>query len=64
MKVIALTTAAFMFAGSAFAGSMTFEEPAEPEVIVEEDAGMGSSGGWILPLVALGVIVAIVASNN
>jgi hypothetical protein len=65
MKLIKLAVAGLVFAGTAYAGNLIMEAPAEPVVVVEEPAGsMGSSGAWLIPLLALGVIALAVSSSD
>ncbi len=51
------------FASTASAGSLTYVEPAAP-MMVEEAAPMGSSGAWIIPLIAIGLIALAISQDN
>ena len=58
-SVIGLTS----FASFASAGAVAYVAPAEP-VMVEEAAPMGSSGAWIIPLIAIALIALAVTQDN
>lgn len=58
-SVIGLTS----FANFAVAGAVAYVAPAEP-VMIEEVAPMGSSGAWIIPLIAIGLILLIVSQDE
>jgi hypothetical protein len=63
-KILKLTAAALVFAGSAYAGNVVFEAPVEEEVVVE-DAPMGSSNAaWVVPLIALAAIALVVSNDD
>lgn len=65
MKFLLATVTAAALATSATAGTVTFDAPVEPDVIVVEDPGsMGGSGVWLIPLLAIGLIALAVSSNN
>ena len=65
MKLIKLTIAGLIFAGTAYAGNLVFEAPVEAEVMAEEPAGsMGGSGAWLIPLLAIGLIALAVSSSD
>ncbi|MXU64668.1 hypothetical protein [Oceanomicrobium pacificus] len=65
MKKIVLTSAAALVATSALAGNMTFEEPMEEVVVVEEPAGSSAgSWGWVIPVLALAAVAYAVTQNN
>ncbi len=38
------------------AGTLVFEAEEEEEIIIVEEEPMGSSGAWIIPLLAIGMI--------
>ncbi len=64
MKLIKLTIAGLIFAGTAYAGALVFEAPVDA-VVVEEPAGsMGGSGAWLIPLLAIGLIALAVSSSD
>lgn len=58
-SVIGLTS----FANFAAAGAVAYVAPAEP-VMVEETAPMGSSGAWIIPLIAIALIALAISQND
>lgn len=61
-KIIASVAAVSMFAAAAYAGSLV-EPEMEPMVeVMEEDTG--SSGGLLIPLLALVAIGALIANSN
>jgi hypothetical protein len=65
MKLIKLTIAGLVFAGTAYAGNLIMEAPAEPVVVVEEPAGsMGGSGAWLIPLLAIGLVALAVSQSD
>ncbi|MEE9455032.1 MAG: hypothetical protein V3V13_11725 [Paracoccaceae bacterium] len=55
-KIIRLATAGVFAAGSAFAGAVAYVAPAAPVMMEEPSGSMGSSGAWIIPLLAIGLI--------
>lgn len=55
LKTIRLALGGVFAAGAAFAGAVAYVAPQAPEMI-EESAPMGSSGAWIIPLIAVGLI--------
>ena len=55
-SVFTLAAIAGLSAGTAYAGGMS-EPVMEPEIIIEESTG--SSGGIIIPLLLLAVLVAV-----
>jgi hypothetical protein len=60
-----LLTAALSMPLSAMAGNLVTEYPAEaPVVIVNDQGSMGSSGAWLIPLLALGIIAIAVSSSQ
>jgi hypothetical protein len=64
----AVVTTAFFSAQLAFAGGME-QPPEEPQVeppMVEEPGSMGSmgSGGWLVPLLLIGVIAYVVSQDD
>lgn len=63
-KVVLGTIAALMLAGTVNAGEVAYVAPA-PAPMMESEP-MGSSGAWIIPLIALGLIIFAVTqdSNN
>ena len=61
MKKLALAAALSVAATSAFAGGLAVEPVLEPVVIVEETGS--SAGGVLVPLLALILIAAAIASN-
>tara|TARA_R110002074_G_C11998901_1_gene613976 strand:+ start:264 stop:449 length:186 start_codon:yes stop_codon:yes gene_type:complete len=61
MKKLALAAALSVAATSAFAGGYAVEPVLEPVVIVEETSS--SAGGVLVPLLALILIAAAIASN-
>ncbi len=65
MKKLAtsLALASLIAASTAQAGSLTYVEPAAP-MMVEEEAPMGSSGAWIIPLIAIGLIALAISQDD
>jgi len=62
MKKIALATAISLAASTAFAGTPA---PADPPIVeVIEQGSSSSSSGALLPILALLLIGAVIASNN
>lgn len=61
MKKLALAAALSVAATSAFAGGYAVEPVLEPVVIVEETSS--SAGGVLVPILALVLIAAAIASN-
>ena len=69
MKLVALTSAALLAATSAFAGNLNYEAPADAVVdtVATEAAPSGSLGGsaaWLVPAVAVLLIVGAVSHSN
>jgi hypothetical protein len=66
LKSLLLAPAALaLLAGSAMAGNLIMEAPAEPEVIVAEPAGsMSGSGAWLIPLLAIGLVALAVSQSD
>ncbi len=68
MKLVALTSAALLAATTAFAGNVTYQPDTNVPVVVEEPAGntgsSGGSAGWIVPLVAIGLIALAVSQSE
>lgn len=62
VKIVTAATVATLMAGSAMAGGFA-QEIVEPVVVVEPEAET-SSWGIILPLAALGLLVALAASSE
>ncbi len=62
VKIITAASVATLMAGSAIAGGFA-QEIVEPVVVVEPEAET-SSWGIILPLAALGLLVALAASSD
>ena len=62
-KFILASVAAFMLAGTVNAGSVAYVAPAEP-MMVEDDAPMGSSGAWIIPLIAIALIALAISQDD
>ena len=63
MKLAALTAAITAAASTAFAGSVAMVAPVEMEMVAEEAGSMGGSGMWLIPLLAIALIV-LVANND
>jgi hypothetical protein len=64
MKLIKLTIAGLIFAGTAYAGNLVFEAPVEAEVESEPAGSMGGSGAWLIPLLAIGLVALAVSSSD
>ncbi len=62
MKKFALAAALAATASTAFAGGLA-PVVVEPEVIVEE-APASSMAGWLIPLIIVGVIIAVASSTS
>ncbi len=62
VKIVTAASVATLMAGSAIAGGFA-QEIVEPVVVVEPEAET-SSWGIILPLAALGLLVALAASSD
>ena len=62
-KVILTSIAALMMAGAVNAGSVAYVAPAEP-VMVDQSEPMGSSGAWIIPLVAIALIALVLLQDD
>lgn len=62
LKTVRLALAGVLAAGSAIAGAVAYVAPAAP--MVEESAPMGSSGAWIIPLIAIGLILLILQDDS
>ena len=60
MKPVALTAAA----STAFAGSVAFVAPISPEMVVEETGSMGGFGLWLIPLLAIALILLVMKDNG
>ncbi len=54
--------AATISATAASAGSLVYTAPVETMVV--DDAPMGSSGAWIIPLIAIGLIALAISSSD
>ena len=65
MKLAALTAAiaAVSTATTAVAGSVAMVAPVEMEMVAEEAGSMGGSGMWLIPLLAIALIL-LVSQNN
>ena len=62
MKKIIATSAALLSATSAFAGNITY---VAPEVVtIEENARMGGSGAWLIPLVIVAVLALALTKDD
>lgn len=60
MKLAALTAAITAAASTAFAGSVAMVAPVEMEMVVAEETGsLGGSGMWLIPLIAIALIVLV-----
>lgn len=65
MKLAALTAAITAAASTAFAGSVAMVAPVEVEMVVAEETGsLGGSGMWLIPLIAIALIVLVVQNND
>ncbi len=64
IKTLRYGVASFFVAGSAYAGSLVYNAPVDAEIIEEPVGSMGSSGSWIIPLIAIAVIAIIIASSD
>lgn len=75
MKLVALTSAAFLAASSAFAGSYNTEvvtpDPVDPVAPPAENVepaptgSLGAAGGWLVPIFAMALIgIAVSASSE
>ncbi len=62
LKTLRYAAAAVLAAGSAIAGSVAYVAPAAP--VVEEQSSMGSSGFWIIPLLAIALIALAISQND
>ena len=62
-RVILTSVAALMLAGTVNAGSVAYVAPAEP-AMVEDAAPMGSSGAWIIPLIAIALIALAISQDD
>ena len=51
-------------ASSAFAGTLAFDAPVLPEMIVEEAGSMGGSGLWLIPLLAIALIFLVMKDGS
>ncbi len=60
--LIASVLAFFTLAGTAMAGSVAYVAPAAP--MVESTESMGSSGFWIIPLLAIALIALAISQND
>ena len=59
-SVIGLTS----FANFAAAGAVAYVAPEAPDTMVAETAPMGSSGAWIIPLIAIALIALAISQND
>ena len=59
MKLAALTAAITAAASTAFAGSVAMVAPVEIDMAVEDAGSMGGSGMWLIPLLAIALIVLV-----
>jgi hypothetical protein len=66
MKLYALCAAVTLGSTAAVAGNMIFETQAEPElVLASQPAGEpGSSGAWLIPLLAIGLVAVAVSQDD
>ncbi len=67
MKLIALTSAAMLAASTAFAGNVDYNPDTTPPIVVDPPAEQGSSSGsagWIVPLIAIGLIALAVSQSD
>ena len=65
MKFTALTAAiaAAFTATTAVAGNVAMVAPVEMEMVAEETGSMGGSGMWLIPILAIALIV-LVTQND
>ncbi len=71
MKLVALTSAALLAATTAFAGNLNYQATPEVPVVVETTqpaatggGSLGGAAGWVIPLVAIGLIALAVSSSH
>lgn len=64
MKLIVTTAAALLLAGQAFAGTLVFEAPEEPMVVVEPAPMGGSNAAWLIPVIGLAAIAYAISNND
>lgn len=64
MKLLSLTAALAVTATNAFAGSVAFVDPVVPEMVVEETGSMGGSGLWLIPLLAIALILLVMQNES
>jgi len=62
-KVIRLAAAGVLASTAAIAGSVAYVAPVVPEVI-EEEGSMGGSGLWLIPLIAIALILLATSSDD
>ena len=65
MKLAALTAAiaTVATATTAIAGNVAMVAPVEMEMVAEETGSMGGSGMWLIPLLAIALIVLVVQND-
>ncbi len=61
--LLATAIAAVSISSTVNAGAVAYVAPAAP-VVVEEAAPMGSSGAWIIPLIAIGLIALAISQDD
>ena len=61
--IAAAIMASMALATTAQAGSLVYE-PEQAPIMVEEEAPMGSSGAWIIPLIAIGIICLAICGGD
>jgi len=64
MKLAALTAAITAATSTAFAGSVAMVAPVEMTMVAEETGSMGGSGMWLLPLLAIALIVLVTQNSS
>ncbi len=62
MKFTTITAAMTLFATNLYAGSVAYVAPAAP--MVDSTESMGSSGFWIIPLLAIALIALAISQND
>lgn len=63
MKILGIILAfAMLLSTPLSAGSLVFNEEMQDEIVMVEDEPMGSSGAWIIPLIAIGLIGLVLAN--
>ena len=55
MKLTAMTSAITLMASGVFAGEVAYSTQSEP--MVGQAAAMGGTAGWLIPLIAIALIV-------